>query len=209
MIRLPKMDSILGVKPVKKHEERNVLLSKLPKKRRLGKLEIENVPQEDDQFMKKSVRVVGEIFSQNINGDSIVQLNASAEEDRKNKKKYAPIQAKDLEMFKRGWKATNLKEVVLIADITHIRRHYNLTTKERKPRRLLRFGTALNEYRKKSKAGNVLLDVQTATLLKRGNANENNCFVPYEELPDEQKAKDHLFKAIVCSLASFIVNKPE
>lgn len=30
---------------------------------------------------------------------------------------------------------------------------------------------------------------------------EHPCFVPYEELPQEQQAKDHLFKAIVAALA--------
>lgn len=30
---------------------------------------------------------------------------------------------------------------------------------------------------------------------------EHPCFVPYEKLPEEQKAKDHLFKAIVGALA--------
>ncbi len=30
------------------------------------------------------------------------------------------------------------------------------------------------------------------------------CYVPYEELPDEQKAKDYLFKGIVTSLAKFV-----
>lgn len=29
---------------------------------------------------------------------------------------------------------------------------------------------------------------------------EHPCFVPYAELPTEQKAKDHIFKAIVASL---------
>ena len=33
---------------------------------------------------------------------------------------------------------------------------------------------------------------------------EHPCFVPYEELPDEQKAKDYLFKSIVNGLAPFI-----
>ncbi|HXG84770.1 MAG TPA: RyR domain-containing protein [Pyrinomonadaceae bacterium] len=45
--------------------------------------------------------------------------------------------------------------------------------------------------------------------VKDADKKEHPCFVPYEELPDDQKAKDHLFKAIVCSLAPFVVNKPE
>ena len=32
---------------------------------------------------------------------------------------------------------------------------------------------------------------------------EHPCYVPYEQLPEEQKAKDHLFKAIVEALKPF------
>ena len=32
---------------------------------------------------------------------------------------------------------------------------------------------------------------------------EHPCFVPYEQLPEEQKAKDHLFKAVVEALKPF------
>ena len=33
---------------------------------------------------------------------------------------------------------------------------------------------------------------------------EHPCFVPYEQLPDEQKIKDHLFKSIVAVFAPFM-----
>lgn len=33
---------------------------------------------------------------------------------------------------------------------------------------------------------------------------EHPCFVPYEELPTEQKSKDYLFKQVVLSLQSFL-----
>jgi len=33
---------------------------------------------------------------------------------------------------------------------------------------------------------------------------EHPCFVPYKELPQEQQAKDHLFKAVVASLSSLV-----
>jgi len=33
---------------------------------------------------------------------------------------------------------------------------------------------------------------------------EHPCFVPYEELPIEQQAKDHLFKAVVEALAPLV-----
>lgn len=33
---------------------------------------------------------------------------------------------------------------------------------------------------------------------------EHPCFVPYEELPKEQQAKDHLFKAVVSALAGLV-----
>jgi hypothetical protein len=35
---------------------------------------------------------------------------------------------------------------------------------------------------------------------------EHPCFVPYEELPPEQKAKDALFKGIVNALAPYVAN---
>ena len=37
--------------------------------------------------------------------------------------------------------------------------------------------------------------------VKDAEKKEHPCFVPYEELPDEQKRKDALFKAIVAALA--------
>lgn len=36
--------------------------------------------------------------------------------------------------------------------------------------------------------------------VKDAEKKEHPCFVPYEELPKEQQAKDHLFKAIVGAL---------
>lgn len=33
---------------------------------------------------------------------------------------------------------------------------------------------------------------------------EHPCYVPYEELPKEQQAKDHLFKAIVAALSPLV-----
>ena len=36
--------------------------------------------------------------------------------------------------------------------------------------------------------------------VKDAEKKEHPCFVPYEELPKEQQAKDHLFKAIVAAL---------
>ena len=41
--------------------------------------------------------------------------------------------------------------------------------------------------------------------VKNPETKEHPCFVPYEQLPDEQKAKDYLFKAIVGSLAPFVI----
>lgn len=35
------------------------------------------------------------------------------------------------------------------------------------------------------------------------------CFVPYEELPKEQQAKDHLFKAIVAAMAPLVPPIPQ
>lgn len=40
--------------------------------------------------------------------------------------------------------------------------------------------------------------------VKDADKKEHPCFVPYDELPDEQKAKDHLFKAICAGLAPFV-----
>lgn len=40
--------------------------------------------------------------------------------------------------------------------------------------------------------------------VKDPDKKEHPCFVPYNELPDDQKAKDHLFKGIVAGLAPFV-----
>lgn len=40
--------------------------------------------------------------------------------------------------------------------------------------------------------------------VKNPDAKEHPCFVPYEELPPEQQAKDHLFKSIVGALSPYI-----
>lgn len=40
--------------------------------------------------------------------------------------------------------------------------------------------------------------------VKDADKKEHPCFVPYDELPNEQKVKDHLFKAIVQACAPFI-----
>jgi hypothetical protein len=40
--------------------------------------------------------------------------------------------------------------------------------------------------------------------VKDAELKEHPCFVPYEELPKEQQAKDHLFKAIVAALAPLL-----
>ncbi len=37
--------------------------------------------------------------------------------------------------------------------------------------------------------------------VKDAEKKEHPCFVPYEQLPREQQAKDHLFKAVVSALA--------
>jgi len=42
--------------------------------------------------------------------------------------------------------------------------------------------------------------------VKDADKKEHPCFVPYDELPAEQQAKDHLFKGIVLALAPFIGN---
>ena len=39
--------------------------------------------------------------------------------------------------------------------------------------------------------------------LKDADLKEHPCIVPFDELPPEQQAKDHLFKAIVDALAVF------
>lgn len=40
--------------------------------------------------------------------------------------------------------------------------------------------------------------------VKDPDKKEHPCYVPYEQLPPEQQAKDHLFKAIVAALAPFL-----
>lgn len=40
--------------------------------------------------------------------------------------------------------------------------------------------------------------------IKDPEKKEHPCFVPYEDLPPDQQAKDYLFRGIVHSLASFI-----
>lgn len=40
--------------------------------------------------------------------------------------------------------------------------------------------------------------------VKNPDKKEHPCFVPYEELPTEQKSKDYLFKQIVHSLKEYI-----
>lgn len=44
--------------------------------------------------------------------------------------------------------------------------------------------------------------------VKSAEAKEHPCFVAYEELPEFQKAKDHLFKGIVAAFRPFIGNDP-
>jgi len=41
-------------------------------------------------------------------------------------------------------------------------------------------------------------------LIKDAEKKEHPCFVPYNDLPVEQQAKDHLFKAIVNALSPFV-----
>lgn len=43
--------------------------------------------------------------------------------------------------------------------------------------------------------------------VKDADKKEHPCFVPYDDLPPEQQAKDHLFKGIVSGLAPFITQK--
>lgn len=40
--------------------------------------------------------------------------------------------------------------------------------------------------------------------VKNAETKEHPCFVPYEKLPTEQKAKDYLFRALVHSLATVV-----
>jgi hypothetical protein len=40
--------------------------------------------------------------------------------------------------------------------------------------------------------------------VKNADLKEHPCYVPYEELPKEQQAKDHLFKSIVTALAPLL-----
>jgi len=47
-------------------------------------------------------------------------------------------------------------------------------------------------------------DGWTYGLVKDPEKKEHPCFVPYEELPIEQQAKDYLFKAIVGALAPLV-----
>jgi hypothetical protein len=41
-------------------------------------------------------------------------------------------------------------------------------------------------------------------LVKDPEKREHPCYVPYEDLPKEQQAKDHLFKAIVAALSPLL-----
>lgn len=42
-------------------------------------------------------------------------------------------------------------------------------------------------------------------MVKDPDKKEHPCFVPFESLPEEQKVKDYLFKGLVDSVRSFIV----
>ena len=44
--------------------------------------------------------------------------------------------------------------------------------------------------------------------VKDAEKKEHPCFVPYEALPAEQQAKDHLFKAIVAAMAPLVESVP-
>jgi hypothetical protein len=41
-------------------------------------------------------------------------------------------------------------------------------------------------------------------IVKNPETKEHPCFVPYEELPTEQKSKDYLFKQVIHSLKAFL-----
>jgi hypothetical protein len=58
-------------------------------------------------------------------------------------------------------------------------------------------------YREKEAAG------WTYGAVKNADLKQHPCMVPFEHLPPEQQAKDHLFKAIVNSLARFVVWEKE
>ena len=47
-------------------------------------------------------------------------------------------------------------------------------------------------------------DGWTYGAVKDPEKKEHPCFIPYEELPIEQQAKDHLFKAVVAALAPLV-----
>lgn len=46
-------------------------------------------------------------------------------------------------------------------------------------------------------------------LVKNAETKEHPCMVPYDQLPPEQQAKDHLFKGIVSGLAPFVESATE
>lgn len=43
--------------------------------------------------------------------------------------------------------------------------------------------------------------------VKDAEKKEHPCFIPYDELPKEQQAKDHLFKGIVAAMAPLVDSK--
>ena len=45
--------------------------------------------------------------------------------------------------------------------------------------------------------------------VKDADKKEHPCFVPYEALPSEQQAKDHLFKGIVAAMAPLVPPIPQ
>jgi len=45
--------------------------------------------------------------------------------------------------------------------------------------------------------------------VKNAETKEHPCFVPYDELPTENKAKDYLFKQVVASLREFLPVAPK